>query len=105
MIDENIKSIKVTKDHIMMVYNKDMTQIQFKTADSVLKEEDYFLTIDGLYQVKEINSFKGKEKYMISVDEGAIIANDILVTCFIKNDFNKQLDLNEMSKKFTLKIL
>ena len=105
MIDDKIKSITVTNDHIMIVYNKDMTQLQFKTADSVLKEDDYFLTIDGLYQIKEINSFNGKGKYMISVDEGAIIANDILVTCLIKNDFNKQLNLNDMSKEFALNIL
>ena len=104
MIDDNLKSITVTNDHIMMVYNKDMSQLKFKTADSILKEEDYFLTIDGLYQIKEINTFNGKGKFTISVDEGAIIANDILVTCLTKNEINKQLSLNEMSKKFALKI-
>lgn len=105
MKDGKMKSITVTNNHIMIVYNKNMDKMRYKTADKVNKNDDYFNTVDGLYQVIEINIFKKKYKYALGVDEGAIIADDILVSCLNMNDVSKNLSLNDMIEKYKVNIL
>ena len=105
MKDGKMKSITVTNNHIMIGYNKNMDEKRYKTADKVIKDEDYFYTTDGLYQVIEINIFKKKYKYALGVDEGAIIADDILVSCLNMNDVSKNLSLNDMIEKYKVNIL
>ena len=105
MSKDKVKMITVTHNHIMIVYDKDMNELKYKTAENVIKNEDYFNTLDGLYQVKEIKIFDMKYKYALGVDEGSIIADDILVSCLNMNDLNKNLSLNELIKKYSIKIM
>ena len=105
MSKDKVKMITVTHNHIMIVYDKDMNELKYKIAENVIKNEDYFNTIDGLYQIKEIKIFNMKYKYALGVDEGSIIADDILVSCLNMNDFNKNLSLNELLKKYNIKIM
>lgn len=102
---DKVKMITVTHNHIMIVYDKDMNELKYKTAENVIKNEDYFNTLDGLYQIKEIKIFDMKYKYALGVDEGSIIADDILVSCLNMNDLNKNLSLNELIKKYNIKIM
>ena len=99
-----VKTITVTHNHIMMVYDKEMKNLIYKTAENINKNEDYFNTIDGLYEVKEIKIFNMKYKYALGVDEGSIIADDILVSCLNMNDLTKNLSLNELIKKYNISI-
>ena len=100
-----VKTITVTHNHIMMAYDKQMKKLKYKTAENIKKNEDYFNTIDGLYEVKEIKIFNMKYKYALGVDEGSIIADDILVTCLNMNDFHKNLSLNDLILKYNISIL
>ena len=114
-----VKTITVTHNHIMMAYDKQMKKLTYKTAENIKKNEDYFNTIDGLYEVKEIKIFNMKYKYAVKeikifnmkykyalgVDEGSIIADDILVTCLNMNDFHKNLSLNDLILKYNISIL
>lgn len=100
-----VKTIRVTHNHIMMVYDKEMENLIYKTAENIKKNEDYFNTIDGLYEVKEIKIFNMKYKYALGVDEGSIIADDILVSCLNMNDLNKNLSLNDLIKKYNISII
>ena len=43
-----------------------------------------------------------KYKYALGVDEGSILADDILVSCLNMNDYNKNLSLNEIIKKYNI---
>lgn len=105
MKGEDVKSITVTNNHIMMAYNENMEQLKYKTAENIIKNEDYFSTIDGLYQVVEIKKYQKKYKYALGVDEGAIIADDILVSCLNMNDVSKNLSLNDLIEKYKVNIL
>lgn len=78
MSKDKVKMITVIHNHIMIVYDKDMNELKYKTAENVIKDEDYFNTLDGLYQIIEIKIFNMKYKNALSVDEGSIIADDIL---------------------------
>ena len=97
-----IKSISVTHKLIMMFYLKEMKKLTYKTAENIIKDEDYFNTIDGLYKVKEIKIFNMKHKYALGVDEGSIIADDILVSCLNMNDYHKNLSLDDLIKKYNI---
>ena len=99
------KTITVTYNHIMIVYDKDMKQVNYKTAENIIKNKDYFNTIDGLYEVKEINIFNMKNKYALGVEKGAILANEILVSCFNMNDSTKNLSLDDLLKKFNIYLI
>lgn len=104
MKDGKVKSITVTNNHIMIVYNENMAELKYKTAEKVIKNDDYFSTTDGLYQVVDVKTFKKKYKYALGVDEGAIIADDILVSCLNMNDVGKNLSLKEMDEKYKVNI-
>ena len=105
MKGKDIKSITVTNNHIMMAYNENMEKLKYKTAENIIKNEDYFSTIDGLYQVVEIKKFQKKYKYALGVDEGVILADDILVSCLNMNDVSKNLSLNDLIEKYKVNIL
>ena len=97
-----MKSITVTGNHIMIVYNNN--EMKYKTADKIVKNE-YFNTTDGLYQITEINIYNKKYKYALGVDEGKIIADDILVSCLNMNDVTKNLSVEDMVQKYKVNIL
>ena len=101
---DKMKRIIVTHNHIMMAYDKEMN-LMYKTAENIKKEKDYFNTIDGLYEIKEIKVYNMKYKYALGVDEGTIIADDILVSCLNMNDYNEKLSLNDLIKKYNLIII
>ena len=100
---KNMKKITVTHNHIMMAYDKDKKQLKFKNAESVIKNEDYFDTTDGLYQVKEIKELNMEFKYALGVQEGSILADDVLVSCFNFSAFNKEKLRKEIMDKFYCK--
>ena len=99
------KSISVTHNHIMITYDKNLANLQYKTAENVIKNKDYFNTLDGPYEVKDIKVFNMKQKYALGVNEGFIIADDILVSCLNVNDMNKNLSLDDLIKKYNVQIL
>jgi len=103
MKDGKMKSITVTGNHIMIVYNNN-NEMKYKTADKIVKNE-YFDTTDGLYQIIEINIYNKKYKYALGVDEGKIIADDILVSCLNMNDVTKNLSVEDMVLKYQVNIL
>ena len=87
----------------MIAFNIEKNEIKFKAAENIDKNNDYFYTLDGLYQIIEINIFKMKWKYDLEVEENSIIADDILVTCLNINKISKNL-LNDMIEKFKMSI-
>ena len=101
-LGDKVKTIVVTGNHIMICYDKNMSQARYLTAENVTKN-DYFYTVDGLYQIYEINVMTKKNKYSLGVEEGAIIASDILVTCFNFNQVNKMLSVDEILSSYKLK--
>ncbi len=101
-LGDKIKTICVTGNHIMICYDKNMSEARYLTAEKVTKN-DYFYTVDGLYQIYEINVKTKRNKYSLGVEEGAIIASDILVTCFNYNDVNKSASIEELLSSYKLK--
>ena len=101
-LEDKIKTIVVTGNHIMICYDKNMSEARYMTAEKVAKN-DYFYTVDGLYQIYEINVKTKRNKYSLGVEEGAIIASDILVTCFNYNDVNKSASIEELLSSYKLK--
>ena len=101
-LGDKIKTICVTGNHIMICYDKNMSEARYLTAEKVTKN-DYFYTVDGLYQIYEINVKTKRNKYSLGVEEGAIIASDILVTCFNYNDVNKSTSIEELLSSYKLK--
>ena len=92
----------VTGNHIMTCYNEDMTNARYVTAENV-KINDYSNIIDGLYKVYEINMKLKRNKYALGVEEGALLASDILVTCFNYIEINKKLTFDELLSAYKLK--
>ena len=101
-LGDKVKTIVVTGNHIMICYDKNMSEARYLTAEKVTKD-DYFYTVDGLYQIYEINVKTKRNKYSLGVEEGAIIASDILVTCFNYNDVNKSTSIEELLSSYKLK--
>jgi len=102
---EKMKKITVTHNHIMITYDKENKQVNFKTAENIIKNKDYFETTDGLYQVKEIRVLNMEYKYALGVEEGSILADDVLVSCFNFDAFNKDQLKKEIVEKFKYKML
>ena len=102
--DDKVKSITVTRNHIMMAYNKDKSDLKFKLAEDIVKNEDYFYTLDGLYEIYEINTFNMNSKYDLKVDEKTIIADEILVTCLDAISISKQISLDDIIENHKLVI-
>ena len=99
--DSYIKSITVTGNHTMLIYNKDDNKIQFKSADQT-KIGDLFRTTDGMYEIFEINKKRMNRSYELRVENGTVLANDILVsTLYLENNENEKQyhKIIELSKK------
>ena len=86
--DSNLKSITVTENHTMIIYSKDDEKMQFKPANQV-KIGDLFRTIYGMFEIFEINKKRMNRSYDLRVENGTVLANDILVsTRCLKNNEN-----------------
>ena len=97
---DSIKNITVIGNHTMIIYSKDNNKIQFKSANQV-KIGDLFITIDGMYEIFEINKKRMKKSYELRVENGTVLANDILIStlCSGNNDNIKEYHkINESSK-------
>ncbi len=72
----------------MIIYNKDNNKVQFKSANQV-KIGDLFRTIDGMYEIFEINKKRMNRSYELRVENGTVLANDILIsTLYLGNNEN-----------------
>ena len=97
---DSIKSITVTGNHTMIIYSKDNNKIQFKSANQT-KIGDLLRTIDGMYEIFEINKKRMNRSYELRVENGTVLANDILIStlCSGNNDNIKEYHkINESSK-------
>ena len=85
---DSIKSITVTGNHTMIIYSKDNNKVQFESANKV-KIGDLFRTIDGMYEIFEINKKRMNRSYELRVENGTVLANDILIsTLYLRNNDN-----------------
>ena len=86
--DSKMKKIMVTGNHTMIIYGKENDGVQFKSASQV-KVGDLFRTTDGMFQVYEINRKMMDDSYELRVENGTVLANDILVsTLYLRNNEN-----------------
>ena len=79
--NENIKSVSVTDNHSLIVFNKESNEPEFRYA-SQLKVGDLTRTRGGISEVIEINQELKKNCYHFVVEQGTVLANDILVAAF-----------------------
>ena len=85
---DSIKSITVTGNHTMIIYSKDNYKIQLKLANKT-KIGDLFRTTDGMYEIFEINKKTMNRSYELRVENGTVLANDILIsTLYLGNNEN-----------------
>ena len=85
---DSIKSITVTGNHTMIIYSKDNYKIQLKLANQT-KIGDLFRTTDGMYEIFEINKKRMNRSYELRVENGTVLANDILIsTLYLRNNDN-----------------
>ena len=75
----NIKTITITGNHTMIIYQKIKHELAFRYANQV-KIGDLFITPDGLFEVYEIKKEMMNNSYEMRVDDGTVLANDILVS-------------------------
>ncbi len=86
--DSNMKSITVTENHTMIIYNKDCKKMQFKLANQV-KIGELFRTSDGMFEIFEINKKRMNRSFNLKVESGTVLCNDILVsTLCLRNNEN-----------------
>ena len=78
----------------MIVFGKEESDVQFKEANKV-KIGDLMRTIDGIFEVFEINQVKLKNCYKLVVQQGTVLANDILIGAVY---FNKDESTKEINK-------
>ena len=94
MIDKISKNkfISVTGNHSMIIFDKNNGTF-FKYAHQVQKG-DLIRTIDGISEVVEIKKELKKSCYKLVVEQGSVLANDILVGAiyFKENENRKQFD-------------
>ena len=83
----------MTENHTMIIYSKDGKKIQFKLANQV-KIGDLFRTIDGMFEIFEINKKRMNRSFNLKVESGTVLANDILVStlCLRNNENVKEND-------------
>ena len=75
----NIKMITITGNHTMIIYQKIKHKLEFRYANQV-KIGDLFITPDGLFEVYEIKKEMMNNSYEMRVENGTVLANDILVS-------------------------
>ena len=90
--NENIKSISVTDNHSLIIFNKESNEPEFKYA-SQLKVGDLTRTIGGISEVIEIKQELKKTCYQFAVEQGTVLANDILIGAFYikENESQKKI--------------
>ena len=90
--NENIKSVSITDNHSLIVFNKESNEPEFRYA-SQLKVGDLTRTIGGISEVIEINQELKKNCYHFVVEQGTVLANDILVAAFYikENESQKKI--------------
>ena len=90
--NQNIKSVSVTDNHSLIVYNKESNEPKFKFA-SELKVGDLTRTITGISEVIEIKQELKKTCYQLVVEQGTVLANDILIGAFYikENESQKKI--------------
>ena len=99
--DSNLKSITVTENHTMIIYSKDDEKMQFKPANQV-KIGELFRTIYGMFEIFEINKKRMNRSYDLRVENGTVLANDILAsTLYLGNNenvkqYNKIIELSKI---------
>ena len=86
------KFISVTANHSMIIFSKDK-DTYFKYANQVEKG-DLIRTLDGIGEVIEIKKEVKQNCYKLVVEQGSVLANDILVGAmyFKENENRKQFD-------------
>ena len=75
----NTKSISVTGNHMMIVFGKDQNDIKLKHACQ-LKVGEFLRTSEGLFEIYEIDKRIMNDSYQIKVENGTVLANDVLVS-------------------------
>ena len=98
------KYISVTANHSMIIFNKN-EETYFKYANQVVKG-DLIRTIDGIGEVIEIKKEVKQNCYKLVVEQGSVLANDILVGAmyFRENENRKQFDKILESAKIPIEI-
>ena len=88
----NIKSISVTDNHLIIIYNKENNEPSFIEA-SKLKVGDLTRTIDGIAEVIEISKEVKNKCYKFVVEKGTVLVNDILVGAFYLKENNNRKEI------------
>ena len=84
--NSNIKKISITGNHTMIIYQQKKHKLAFRYANQV-KIGDLFITPDGLFEVYEIKREMMNNSYEMRVENGTVLANDILVsTLYLEKD-------------------
>ena len=106
--NENLdtKSISITWNHKMIIYNKSKKEIKLKCANEV-KIGDIFRTKYGFFEVFEINKKIMNDCYELAAENGTVLANDIFVTTVYlnRNHSNKNCQKIIDSAKIPIDIL
>ena len=88
--NKNIKTISATENHSLIIFNKESNEPEFKHA-SQLQVGDLTRTTGGISEVVEITKEMKKNCYQFVVEQGTVLANDILVGAFYINENEKRL--------------
>ena len=86
---KNTKEIKVTGEHVMITFD-DKKEYKLVLAKE-LKGNEIIDTEDGYYQIYEIGKELRKNKYMLSVKGGAVLANGIFISTICSDNDAKVL--------------
>ena len=84
------KEIKVTGEHVMVTFN-DKKEHKLILAKE-LKGNEIVDTDDGFYKIYEIGKEIRKNKYMLSVKGGAVLANGIFVSTICSDNDAKIIE-------------
>ena len=76
--ENKIKELKVTGEHVMITFDEKKEYKLILAKE--LKGNEIVDTDDGFYKIYEIGKEIRKNKYMLSVKGGAVIANGIFVS-------------------------
>ena len=90
--NSGFKTITVTDNHPILVFNKEKDiEPEFKNASSI-KKGDLTRTTEGISEIVEINKELKNVCYKFVVEQGTVLANDILVGAFyFKENENKKI--------------
>jgi hypothetical protein len=83
----NIFTISVTGNHTMIIFEKE-NETKFKFANELVIG-DVLRTNNGLFKIFEIGHKKMNNSYKLKVEEGTVLANNILVsTIYLEGNKN-----------------